>query len=101
MRKVVERTNIVKHIEYYCDVCGVKIVSYELTICCVCKKHLCSRCSTLSNDVFGGMAPSHYCRICWKVGNKYRRQIIDETLKYNDIIKAIEDDWIKASPSAE
>ena len=96
MKKTVETTRVVKRDEYYCDVCGNKISSYDLKFCDVCEKHLCKGCAIRSDDAFNGYSPSFYCRMCWNIGDIYRGEIADERAKRDRNIMILECKWRKA-----
>ena len=97
MKKVTKVIKTVECEDYYCDVCGNKINSYDLKFCDVCDRHLCVNCTIRSEDMFDGDSPSYYCGRCWNIGDIYRGDIAEEKAKCDRNIKAIEDMWRNAA----
>ena len=91
---IIEKESVRKEIKkiYICDYCSKRTGAHNR--CCMCDKHVCS-----DHEEFdwrnGGDYPPRYCKQCWDIGEKYRRQIEAIEMELDIKIAAIEDAWLK------
>lgn len=54
----------------YCDVCGAPAARKG---CKICRKDLC-RNHRVADERDQGDYPDYFCKSCWEIGTKYRKQ---------------------------
>ena len=69
--------------EYYCDVCGDRVIplwkapSFIVIKCEMCNKLLCDKCVEHCIDTVGDYS-EYYCKSCWDKDEKYRQNREEE-----------------------
>jgi len=87
------RTHIVE--DYYCDECGEpsRNVWGHPYVCHICGRHFCDKHIHRQYDPWGGDSVDYYCYSCWDIGEKYRKEIEEIELEYDNKKEQKEKEW--------
>ena len=83
------REEVIRY-SYICDLCGKGTEHHR--VCSICSRDLCSNCTKFDPRDMGDY-PEKYCYNCFKVGDKYLRQISIEEEKCETIVEKLEQEW--------
>ena len=83
------KEEVIKY-SYICDLCGKGTEHHR--VCGICGRDLCSDCTKFDPRNMGDY-PEKYCNSCFKVGDKYLRQIEVEQEKFDMLIEELEHKW--------
>ncbi len=72
-----------------CDVPGCGVECHNT--CRICGRDVCNVHAVREDD--GGDYPPSYCDSCWKVGERWRKQIADQRAKFEAFEEDCEQRW--------
>ena len=88
MKKSIEVTHPQTY--YRCDDCECEYQTNS--VCYMCGKDICQQCRVF-DDADDSDYPTRYCKQCWHVGKKYRRQMNELEFEYEETIDKLHQRW--------